>query len=184
MSSVQNLPVQFPQELIQNWGWFLAFGAGLLLLGIAAVARAFTATITSMWFFGCLLILAAGIEVAQAVMVGQWSGVFYHLVAAIFFAVIGVLLVTRPVISAEVLTLVMAIFFLIGGLFQLIASLATSHPGWGWQVADGIITFLLGLLLLAQWPASGLWAIGLFIGINLILFGSSWIALAFRLRAS
>ena len=52
----------------------------------------------------------------------------------------------------------------------------------GWQVADGIITFVLGLLVLAQWPASGLWAIGLFVGIDLILFGLTWIMLALRLR--
>ena len=184
MSNVQSLPVQFPHELVQYWGWFLAFGVGLLVLGAAAVARSVTATIASMLFFGWLLLLAAGIEIAQAVMVGQWSGFFYHLVAAILFAVTGILLVTRPVISAEVLTIVIAMFFLIGGLFQLIASLATALPGWGWQVADGIITSVLGLLLLAQWPVSGLWAIGLFIGIDLIFYGSAWIALAFRLRAS
>jgi uncharacterized membrane protein HdeD (DUF308 family) len=184
MSNVQNLPIQFPHELVQYWGLFLVFGALLLLLGIAAVARSVTATIASMLFFGCLLLLASGIEIAQAILVGQWSGFFHHLLAAILFAVMGILLVTRPAISAEALTIVIAIFFLIGGLFQLIASLATELPGWGWQVADGIITFLLGLLLLAQWPASGLWAIGLFIGINLIFFGSTWIALAFRLRGS
>jgi len=184
MSNVQSLPVQFPHELVQYWGWFLAFGIGLLLLGVAAVARSFSATIASMLFFGWLLLFAAGIEIVQSVMVGQWSGFFHHLVAAILFAVMGILLVTRPLISAEVLTMVIAMLFLIGGLFQLIASLATALPGWGWQVADGIITFLLGLLLLAQWPASGLWAIGLFIGINLVFFGSTWIALAFRMRAS
>jgi uncharacterized membrane protein HdeD (DUF308 family) len=184
MSHAQNLPVQFPPELVQYWGWFLAFGLMLLLLGVAAVARSVTATIASMVFFGWLLLIAAGIEIAQAAMVGQWSGFFHHLLAAILFAVMGILLVARPGMSAEVLTIVIAMIFLIGGLFQLIASLATALPGWGWQVADGLITFLLGVLLLAQWPASGLWTIGLFIGINLVLFGSSWIALAFRLRAS
>jgi uncharacterized membrane protein HdeD (DUF308 family) len=153
MTNVQNLPIQFPHELVQYWGWFLAFGVALLLLGIAAVARSVTATIASMVFFGWLLLIASGIEIAQAAMVGQWSGFFHHLVAAILFAVMGILLVTRPAISAEVLTVVIAMIFLIGGLFQLIASLATALPGWGWQVADGIITFLLGLLLLAQWPA-------------------------------
>src|SRR5271156_6104296 len=55
-------------------------------------------------------------------------------------------------------------------------------PGWGWQAADGIITFVLGLLVLAQWPASGLWVIGLFIGIDLIFYGGAWIALALGLR--
>ena len=48
--------------------------------------------------------------------------------------------------------------------------------------ADGIITFVLGMLVLAQWPASGLWVIGLFIGIDLIFYGAAWMALALGLR--
>jgi uncharacterized membrane protein HdeD (DUF308 family) len=50
--------------------------------------------------------------------------------------------------------------------------------------ADGIITFVLGMLVLVQWPASGLWVIGLFIGIDLIFYGAAWMALALGLRAS
>jgi len=182
MGDVQALVVQIPHDMIQYWGWFLAFGVGLLVLGFAAVARSVTATVASMLFFGWLLVIASGIEIAQAVMVGQWAGFFYHLLAAILFGVTGLLLVTRPVISAEVVTVVMAMFFLIGGLYQLIGSLVIALPGWGWQAAYGIITFVLGLLVLAQWPASGLWVIGLFVGIDLIFYGCAWIALALELR--
>ncbi len=183
MGDIQALTVQIPHEIVQYWGWFLAFGIGLVVLGIAAVGRSVTATVASMLFFGWLLVLASGIEIAEAVMVGHWAGFFHHLLAAILFGVTGLLLVTRPIISAEVVTVIMAMFFLIGGLFQLIGSLAVALPGWGWQAADGIITFILGALVLAQWPASGLWVIGLFIGIDLIFYGCAWIALALGLRA-
>ena len=54
-------------------------------------------------------------------------------------------------------------FFLIGGVFQFIGSVWVEVPGWSWQAVDGLITFVLGVLVLAQWPASGLWVIGLFI---------------------
>jgi uncharacterized membrane protein HdeD (DUF308 family) len=54
----------------------------------------------------------------------------------------------------------------------------------GWQAVDGIITIILGALVLAQWPASGLWVIGLFIGIDLIFYGLAWIALALGLRTA
>src|SRR5215510_13505880 len=90
----------------------------------------------------------------------------------------------RPAVSAEVITMFMAMIFMIGGLFQLIGSMIVAYPGWGWQAADGLITFLLGLLLIARWPATGLWVIGLFIGINLIVYGIAWIALALGLRGS
>jgi uncharacterized membrane protein HdeD (DUF308 family) len=184
MGNVQTLEIQIPHEIVQYWGWFLAFGIGLVVLGVAAVARSITATVVSMLFFGWLLVIASGIEVAQAVMVGHWAGFFHHLLAAILFGVTGLLLVTRPLVSAEVATVFMAMFFIIGGLFQLIGSFAVTLPGWGWQALDGAITLLLGLLVLAQWPVSGLWVIGLFVGIDLIFYGCAWIALALGLRTS
>jgi uncharacterized membrane protein HdeD (DUF308 family) len=183
MGDIQNLDIQIPHEIIQYWGWFLAFGIALLLLGVIAVIRSVTATIVSMLFFGWLLLFACGIEIAQAVMVGHWVGFFHHLLAAILFGVTGLILVTRPVLGAEVVTIFMAMFFLIGGLFQLIGSAWVALPGWGWQALDGLIALVLGLLVLAQWPASGLWVIGLFIGIDLIFYGAAWIALALGLRA-
>ena len=183
MSELQTIDVQIPHEIVRYWGWFLAFGIALLALGIAAVARAVTATIVTMVFFGWLLLVASGIEIVQAVMVGHWAGFFHHLLAAILFGVVGFLLLTKPVISAETLTIFMAMFFLIGGLFQLVASIAVALPGWGWQVLDGIISIILGALVLSQWPVSGLWVIGLFLGIDLIFYGLAWIVLALGLRS-
>ena len=179
-----NVEIQIPHEIVQYWGWFLAFGIALVALGIAAVARSVTVTVISMLYFGWLLLLACGIEVVQAIMVGHWAGFFHHLLAAILFGVTGLLLVTRPVVSAEVATVFMAMFFLVGGLFQLVDSFVVKLPGWGWQALDGAVTFVLGLLVLAQWPVSGLWVIGLFIGIDLIFYGCAWIALALGLRSN
>ena len=184
MGELQSMTIQVPQEIVQYWGWFLAFGIGLVLLGAAAVWRAVTATVVTMLFFGWLLIVACALEVAQAVMVGHWAGFFHHLLAAILFGVVGFLLVMKPIISAEVATIFMAAFFLIGGLFELLGSAVIQLPGWGWQVADGVITIALGLMVFAQWPASGLWVIGLFVGIDLIFYGIAWIALAVGLHSA
>ena len=103
--------------------------------------------------------------------------------AAILFGVVGGLLVGRPLLSAEALTIVMAAFFMVGGLFQAIGSVVVGLPGWGWQLLDGVITFVLGALVFRQWPASGLRVIGLFVGIDLIFYGAAWIALALQLRS-
>ena len=83
---IQNLDVQIPKDIIQYWGWFLAFGIALVVLGVLAIGRAVTATIVSILFFGWLLLFACGIEVAQAIVVGHWAGFFHHLVGAIFSA--------------------------------------------------------------------------------------------------
>ena len=176
------LVVQVTPEMIQHWGWFLAFGIVMLLLGIAAIVRSVTSTVVSMVFFGWLLVFGSIIEFVDAFMVGKWAGFFLHVLIAILFAVTGLLVVTRPVISAETATFVMALFFLIGGLYQLVAALLTHLPGSGWQALSGAVTSVLGFLLLAQWPISGLYAIGLFVGIDLVLYGWAWGALALDLH--
>src|SRR5215471_7140690 len=119
----QQASTQVPAEIIHNWGWFLLFGIGLVVLGIAAIVRSVAATVVSMLFFGWLLLIAAGIEVAQTVMVGQWAGRFQHLVAAVLFGVVGFLIIWRPLVTAEILTLLMGAFFLATGLFQVVTPL-------------------------------------------------------------
>jgi uncharacterized membrane protein HdeD (DUF308 family) len=175
--------VRIPQDVIQHWGWFLALGIALVLLGFAAIVRSVTATVVSMLFFGWLLVIGGGMEIVQAFMVGKWAGFFVHLLVGVIYLVTGLLMVRRPILSAEVLTLFMAMFFLVTGVFQLAASLWIHVPGWGWQALDGAITTLLGILVLTQWPLSGLWVIGLFVGIELIIRGAAWIELALELRS-
>jgi len=95
MSEIQDLTVRVPPDMIQHWGWFLALGIGLLLLGFAAVVRSVRATVISMLFFGWLLVLAGGIEAAQAFLVGRWAGFFLHLAAAVLFLVTGIVILCR-----------------------------------------------------------------------------------------
>jgi uncharacterized membrane protein HdeD (DUF308 family) len=182
-AQAQQVSTQFPAEFIHSWGWFLFFGIGLVALGIAAIVRSVTATVVSMLFFGWLLLIAAGIEVVQTVMAGRETGMFQHLAAAVLFGVVGLLIVWRPVATAEILTLLMGAFFLVTGLFQIVAPILSSLPDWGWHVLNGIITLFLGFLVLAQWPVSGLWVIGMFVGIDLLFYGVAWIAVALHLRA-
>jgi uncharacterized membrane protein HdeD (DUF308 family) len=174
--------VQVGPDMIHKWGWFLAFGIVLALLGIVAVVRSFAATVASMMLFGWLLLGAGFIEFAGALMVGRWTGFFLHLLAAILLLVTGFLVLTRPLIGAEIATLVMSMFFLIGGLYQVCASLVAGLPGSGWEAVGGVIASAMGIVLLLEWPISGFWAIGLFVGIDLIFSGCSWVALAVDLR--
>jgi len=176
------LVINVTPEMIHHWGWFLAFGIILLALGIAAIVRATTATVASMVVFGWVLVFGSVFEFIAAFMVGNWSGFFLHLLVAILFAIVGIMMLTRPVLSAETWTLVMAILFLVGGVYQLIYALWTHLPGWGWHALNGVIATILGILLAVGWPGTGFWVIGLFIGIDLVFYGWAWIALAIGLR--
>ena len=116
LSQIDVMIVRVTPEMIHNWGWFLALGVLLLVLGIAAIVRSVSSTVVSVMFFGWILVFAGVIEFVNAFMVGKWAGFFLHLLAAILFTVTGLLMVARPVISAEAATFLMSMFFLIGGL--------------------------------------------------------------------
>jgi len=174
--------VQGGAEMVRAWGWFLAFGIVLALLGVAIVVRSFAATSASMRFFGWLFLCAGALELSGALMVGRRTGSFQHLLAAILLLVTGCVVLRRPAIGVEVATLVMSMFFLIGGLYQIAASYVAGLPSSGWEVFAGVVASLMGTVLLLEWPLSGLWAIGLFVGTDLIISGCSWAALALGLR--
>jgi uncharacterized membrane protein HdeD (DUF308 family) len=181
-SGAISLFLQVPAEVTRNWGWFLAFGIGLVILGVLGVFQAVRATVVSMYFFGWLLVLAGAIEIVHAFMVGNWSGFFLHLLVGILFGVIGFLLLTKPIISAEAITFVLAMFFIVTGIYEIVAPLVVHMQGSGWWVLNGIVSVLLGSFVLAQWPATGLWVIGLYIGIQMITHGLSWIGFSMGLH--
>jgi uncharacterized membrane protein HdeD (DUF308 family) len=80
--------------------------------------------------------------------------------------------------GALVLTLIMAIYFMVIGILRIISALAMRFPSWGWVLFSGVITFILGIMIKSQWPATGLWVIGLFIGIDMIFSGWSYVMLS------
>jgi uncharacterized membrane protein HdeD (DUF308 family) len=94
------------------------------------------------------------------------------------------IIVANPGAGALVLTLILAVFFMVAGLFRIMAALTMRFPQWGWLLVSGIVTLLLGLLIWRQWPVSGLWVIGLFIGIDMIFCGWSWVMAALAARRS
>ncbi len=180
--SITSATFQMTREMVHHWGWFLAFGIVLALLGLAAMIRSFSTTVASMLFFGWLLIFGGAIEFIESFMVGHWAGFFLHLLAAVLLLFTGTLFVSRPLISAEVATFVMSLFFLAGGVYEIVASLWFHLQGWGWHVLSGALSMVLGGLLLAQWPIAGLWVIGFFVGIYLLVSGIDWMGIAIGLR--
>lgn len=184
MSTVLPSPAAELQSLRQHWIWFLVMGIALVVLGTFAIGWACLATITvaATWMFGFLL-LGGGIgEIIHSFTVGRWSGTLVHLLIGIMYGVVGFMMISDPIDSAITLTKIIAIFMVVGGIFRIVASLAHRFPGWEWVLLNGGITLLLGIMIYKQLPGSGLWFIGLFLGIEMILNGWTWIALAIGIR--
>jgi uncharacterized membrane protein HdeD (DUF308 family) len=162
----------------KNRGWFLALGILLIIAGTLAIIYDVAATLLSVLFFGWLLIIMGVVEAVQSFWQPKWGGVFLHLMVGTLAAVVGFHLVSSPMEGALVLSLVMAIYFMLAGIFRAVTAIAMRFPNWGWVLLSGGITFILGVLIKSQWPASGLRIIGLFIGIDMIFSGWSYVMLA------
>ena len=158
-------------------GWVIAAGITLLVLGTLAVIYDSTATLASIVVFGWLLALAGAMQIVHAFQVTDWKGFFLYLLDGIVRGVVGVLLVIYPGSGAEALTLILSFYFIASGAFRAIGSTVVRFPSWGWSVASGLIAVALGVMLALQWPNSGLWFIGLAVGIDMIVSG--WALLMF-----
>lgn len=169
-------------RLRENRFWFLALGIAMVVFGTIAIGSAFVATVAMTWLFGFLL-LAAGIAgIVSAFWAGRWSGMLSHLLIGVLYTVVGFMILDHPQDSAIQLTLIIAIFLIIAGVFRIVFALSERFTGWGWVLLNGAVTLLLGMLVYKQWPESGLWVIGLFVGIEMIFNGWAWIMLSICLR--
>jgi uncharacterized membrane protein HdeD (DUF308 family) len=166
----------------KSWGWFLALGIVQIVAGMLAVSFAFSATVASVVTLGVLLLVAGGAQVGAAIWARDWSGFFLFLLVGVLYAVAGLFTLQQPVLAAESVTLMLAAAFVVGGVFRIIVALVERFPSWGWVLANGAIAVLLGIAIWQQWPASGLWVIGMLVGIDLIVNGVTWSALAVVVR--
>jgi uncharacterized membrane protein HdeD (DUF308 family) len=170
-------------RLSKSWVLFVSLGMVLIILGIVALSSTVVSTLASVWAFGILLMAGGIVQIVNAFLGRSWRAFFVHLLAGILHLVVGELLIEHPAVAAEGLTLVLAIAFLLGGSLRLIYALRESFPGRGWVIVNGLIVFALGISIWRQWPASSLWVIGLFIGIDLIFSGWSWVMLGLLVKA-
>jgi uncharacterized membrane protein HdeD (DUF308 family) len=171
-------------QVRSKWGWFFALGVLLILIGTIALGANYATTLITIIVLGWMLIFTGVIEAVSAFYVRNWGGFFLHILGAALDLVLGYLFLARPVEGAEVLTVFLACLFFVGGSFRIVASLSNKFPGWGWSLFSGVVNVILGLLLINQWPSSGLWFIGFCVALELIFRGWFWVMLGMSLKRS
>lgn len=170
-------------EVKRNRGWFFGLGVLLLIFGTIALSCTFTTTQLSVAFFGWLMIFAGATQAIHAFWKERgWGGFFIDALMGALYLVVGFLVVGNPAATAITLTLMIAMFLLFEGLFRIFAAISVRNPHWGWLLLNGVVSLMLGLMIWRQWPLSGLWVIGLFVGIQMILNGWSLVMLSLALK--
>ena len=174
---------QETQRLRSNWGWLVALGVLLSVAGGGASSFPIVSTMTTMIVLVFLLLFAAAVETGSAIWARGWEGFFVHLLLGLLYLFVGFVVIERPDIGAAGYTLMLAVFFVAGGLLRIIFALSGRFSGWGWKAFSGLIAFVLGILIWRDMPEAELWVIGTFVGIDLIFNGWSWVMLGLALRS-
>src|SRR5512144_1980107 len=163
--------------------WGIVLGALMVLAGLVVLGHVVAATVVSVIFLGWFAVLGglAGI-VASLFRLGK-PGFWPTLLGGALVLVVGVAFLRRPGLGAAALTLLLGSVLLVGGVTRIVGGLGEHHEHRGWIIANGVITLLLGLLILFGWPGSTLWVLGTFLGVDLIVEGVTFIGLGLPGRA-
>jgi uncharacterized membrane protein HdeD (DUF308 family) len=165
-----------------NWGWILALGIVLVIVGTLAVAMPLVASLATAVVVGSLLLMGGVAQLVGAFWTRDWSGFFLSLLIGVMYLVLGLMFLRAPIKAEEIMTLLLACGLMIGGLFRIIGSLMYQFPNWGWTLVGGVLNLVLGLLIWQQWPEAALWVIGLFVGIDMIFTGWTWVMLSLAVK--
>ncbi|GAA5234669.1 HdeD family acid-resistance protein [Verticiella sediminum] len=168
-----------------RWGWFLAVGVLMLVLGLLAAAYVFAATIVSVLFVAVLMLVGGVAQLIQAWRVRNWRGFLLWTVAGGLYVLAALFAIANPVAGAAALTLLLGASLIAAGALRLwVWFQHRSQPGWPWLALSGAISLLAGILVAAGWPGNSLVILGLLLAFDLLFQGVTLVMLAFALRRS
>jgi uncharacterized membrane protein HdeD (DUF308 family) len=182
-STAASLPHPLFGQLSRHWKWLLAVGILSVILGTVGLGMTWMLTLASVVYFGVLLIVIGVAQLLQTFKAAGWKSTFLQILIGLLYLAAGIMVVSRPLLASLTLTWALGFALIVVGVMRIVVGVQhRGTSGWGGAVVAGIITLLLGLLILAKWPSDALWVIGLFLAIELIVNGYTQILVALAAR--
>jgi uncharacterized membrane protein HdeD (DUF308 family) len=183
VSDVPHSPGLSIAPLRAKWGWIVALGIVYVIAGFIALGSVVMATVASVLVVGIMMIVAGIAEVINAFQVKSWGKFLLWALLGVLYIVAGFVTFDNPLFAAVLLTLMLGASLVASGIMRIILAFSMrAEMPWIWVALSGVITLLLGLLILARWPINSIYILGLFLGIDLIMAGVSWLGLGFGLH--
>jgi len=155
-------------------GWFIGMAVVFILLGMMAIIEPGVAGLAVTILVGWLLIFGGGAHLVAAFSGGGAGRVIWQVLIGIVYILGGVYSLTHPLLALGTLTLLLGVIILTEGMFEVISYFRMrGEGGSGWLLVNALITLLLGGLIWFHWPSSSVWAIGILVGVNLLMTGIS-----------
>jgi uncharacterized membrane protein HdeD (DUF308 family) len=178
------MPEHTPVEIVRHASTLsILWGVLLIVFGILMVGSPFLAAVAVNVVIAWLIILAGVVHVVLAFHAHRAGRLIWKLLVGLAYLFFGAYLIMHPVLGVATLTLVLASLFLIEGILDIVLFFQMrSVRGSSWVLVDGIITLLLGLMIYLQWPSSAVWAIGILVGLSMIISGVTRVMLSLAVR--
>jgi uncharacterized membrane protein HdeD (DUF308 family) len=172
------------QPLRAKSGWIVALGIIYVIAGVVALGSVALATVATVFVVGIMMLIAGVAEVINAFQFKTWGKFLLWILLGVLYIVAGFVTFENPLLAAALLTLLLGFSLVASGIMRIVLAFSMKEGApWIWVALSGTITVLLGIVILARWPVSGLYILGLFLGFDLVLAGASWIGVGFGLRA-
>jgi uncharacterized membrane protein HdeD (DUF308 family) len=171
------------ESKVPSTSYLLLVGMVLLVFGCVAIGSPAVAGTSVVIVIGVILVAAGITQLFHGIGAKSWSSKLLSLVLGAITLLGGLAVLAHPWLGLAVLTLVMAVYFAVEGLWKIVASFSF-RPASGWLavLASGVIGLVLGVLIWMQWPLSGLWAVGILVGVDLVTTGVALLTLAWTVR--
>ena len=169
-------------RLRHRWGWFVALGVLTLVLGALALALVVGATVTAVFVIAIFMIIKGGSEITVGLNAKTWGRELLLILAGLFYIVAGAFAFARPGPAAVVLTLLLGMSMLVAGGMRIYVGTHMHSHARTMVIVGGVVTMLVGLLIIIGWPANSLIILGALLGIDLVFTGTMWIGFGLRLR--
>jgi uncharacterized membrane protein HdeD (DUF308 family) len=161
----------------------IAWGIALIIIGFLAIALPFATAIAVAAILSWLIILGGIVHLVYAFETRGAKSVLWQILIGVVYLIGGIYLLLNPVIAAASLALVLAAMFFVESIFEIVAFFRSAGvTGRGWLLVDGIVTFLLAILIWAGWPNNSFWVIGTLVGISLLFSGFTRLMMSIAAR--
>jgi uncharacterized membrane protein HdeD (DUF308 family) len=176
LSSTRFIDLHLP-AFGKNWRLFMLWGLALMAIGFFAIFESAFTTLLSVVILGFVILFGGCVLLLDTLSFWRkkWSAFFMHLLLSALYIGLGVMLIKNPVGGSMSITLLLGIFYLMIGLLRISFVSFVQTPNWGYGLFNGVISLFLGILILTQWPQSSLIIIGLFVGIDLVFCGMTYV---------
>lgn len=166
----------------KTWWVYTLLGVVLMFAGALVLGNlAYASTVNAIWI-AAAIVIAGAYQVLQALRARGRRGYLLDLLVGVLYVVGGAILLYNPLRATFSLTFLLGIIWIASGLvrFFLADSMGKGRRAF---LLSGAVSILAGIVILAQWPSSGLWVLGLCLAIDLIFQGIAWTAYSFLVLA-